>query len=150
LPNIAGSCENLWDFGRELKTQLLGPEKSNDESDMISVGNIIHGLKFLGKSILGYSKLLSAFNSKIYSARSLDVEFIARLPEIDSLTYGSEEAIESSMAGRYHYCQHILPEVIKAIKSHSLQDKIIFDANQDFGCASIAGSLANDNIHLEL
>ena len=151
IPDSSGSCNDLWEFGRDLSTQLLGPEDKQEGNDGLNINNIIkNGLQFFGKSILGYVTLLSAFGTKFYSAETLDAEFIPRLPELDFIAYSSEEAVESSMAGRQHYCQHILPEVIKAIKEHPLSDLIIFDANQDFGCAHIMGQSTIDNAHTEL
>jgi hypothetical protein len=148
LSDSTGSCHDLWEFGRDLATQLLGPEE--EENDKLNINNIINRLQIFGKSTLGYDTLLSAFSSKFYSAETLDCEFIAGLPELDFITYSSEEAVEFSMAGRHHYCQHILPEVIKAIKEDPLSDRIIFDANQDFGCKNIIGETTIGNAHTEL
>lgn len=129
-----GSCQDLWNLGRELRTELLAPDNSVDEEDgNLNIPQLIHGLKFFGKSILGYSTLLSAFSTKSYSNESLDAEFIARFPELEFI-YNAKEAISLSLAGREHYCEHILPEIIKAIENHPLRDQISFDLNQDSYC----------------
>ena len=134
LSSNEGDCQDLWNFGQNLKAKLL-PGSSN-EGDRIDTSSLIHGLKFFGKSILGGTTILSAFSTKTYSAESLDAEFIPRLPELDFL-YGAEELISLSMSGRIHYCQYVLPEVITAIQSHPLRDQLLFDSNQDFGCQKI-------------
>jgi len=41
------------------------------------------------------------------------------------------------MEVRVHHCKHILPEIITAIQNHPLQDQLIFDTTQDFGCQTI-------------
>ena len=135
LSTNEGSCKDLWNFGRNLKIKLIG-ESTSDEKGQLNIPSLIHGLKFFGTSILGGITLLSAFNTKIYSAESLDSEFIARLPELEYI-YGAEESINLSIAGRKHYCQHILPSILKAIHDHPLQDQLLFDSNQDFGCQDL-------------
>ena len=134
------SCQDLWEFGRELKITLLGAEAddTDSENDTIDFAQIMHGMGYFGESILGYSTLLSAFSERSYSAATLDCEFIPRLPELEFF-YGTEDAIAQSMDGRKHYCKHVAPVILDAINSHPLVGKIALAPLGDFGCTQILG-----------
>ncbi len=132
------SCQNLWEFGRELRTKLFGEEinDSHSEDGIIDFEQIMHGIGYFNKSMLGHYTLLSAFDARLYIADDLYNEFIPRLPELE-FCYGTKDAIDHSIDGRKHYCKHILPLILDAISSHSLANKIDFDSLEDFGCAQI-------------
>ncbi len=134
-PVSVDACQDLWKFGVELKTTLLGEEK-DDDGKMIDIAGIMHGINYFGKAILGYSTLLSAFSKRSYNYDTLDSEFIPRLPELEFF-YGTEDAIFQSIAGRKHYCKHVLPVILDAINSHPLAGKIDFEPLEDFSCEQV-------------